>query len=110
MTEGVKMSRRVLGYCEYHEQEVDEVEFEWKGCWNCHYFQRGEDFPYMDVGEAARELSVSPSTIRRWLRGGKLKGRLFVRGRRVYQLGSPRKWFVERVSVEELKQRRLKSP
>ena len=68
-----------LGYCDLHEREVWEEEFEQKGCWNCYHFGYSADSPYVDVQEAAQLLQKSPSTIRRWLKDGRLEGKLFSR-------------------------------
>lgn len=84
-----------IGYCDLHEEEVYEGEFEWKGCWNCWHFAYS-NFPYLDVYEAAKALKKSPSTIRSWLNEGRLSGKLFKRGRYNPQLGAWRKWFVDK--------------
>jgi len=83
-----------IGYCDLHDGEVEQREFGWKGCWNCHHFEYSADSPYVDVQEAAKLLDRSVSTVRKWLKAGRLKGQLFVRGRSRFQLGSPRKWLV----------------
>jgi len=100
------MNDKPFGYCDYHEANVLEEEFAWKGCWNCYHFSYSADFPYFDVHEAANTLKKSPSTIRRWLNEGHLHGKLFERGRRQFQLGSPRKWFISKASARLLKSRR----
>jgi excisionase family DNA binding protein len=93
-----------FGYCDLHKEPVDEGTYEYKGCWGCYHFHRGKDFPYMSVTEASEELGVSESTIRRWIRKGKLKGRLFVQGRYSFgSLPSPPKYHIEKESVKELK-------
>jgi len=94
-----------FGYCEYHERFVDEGLYEFKGCWGCNYFYKGKEFPYIDVKEASKELGVSENTIIMWIKKGKLKGRLFVRGRRrlgFLLLSPPRKYHIEIKSVKEL--------
>ena len=90
------MSTISLGYCDLHEEEVWEEEFERKGCWNCYHFDYSADSPYIDVQEAAQLLKKSQSTIRRWLKDGRLEGKLFTRKRPVFQIGSPRKWLVKK--------------
>ena len=93
-----------FGYCDYHEESIDEGEYEYKGCWGCYHFGMGKGFPYMFVPEASKELGVSESTIRRWIRKGKLRGRLFIQERPSFGvLPSPRKYHIEKESVEELK-------
>jgi len=72
------MNEKPLGYCEFHEANVFEEEFAWKGCWNCYHFAYSADFPYFDVYEAANTLKKSPSTIRRWLNEGHLHGGSFL--------------------------------
>jgi len=91
-----------LGYCNFHEREVGETEFERKGCWNCYHFGYLVDSPYVDVQEATQLLKKSPSTIIRWLKEGRLEGKLFVRERPEFQTGSPRKWFVSEESIESM--------
>lgn len=88
-----------VGYCDYHERDVLEREFGLKACWNCYHFDGSSDSEYVDVEEAAGQLQKSTSTIRRWLKDGRLKGKLFVRGRRYFNGGSPRKWLVKKESV-----------
>lgn len=96
------MNAGPFGYCDLHEREVWEREFEQKGCWNCHHFGYSADFAYVDVQEAAQLLKKSPSTIRRWLKESRLEGKLFVRERPEFQTGSPRKWFVSEESIESM--------
>jgi hypothetical protein len=94
-----------FGYCDYHEEEINEETFEFKGCWNCYHFKEGHDFPYYDVNEASKILRVSPSTIRRRIKNGSLKGRLFKRQRVSWQNGPPKIYFVDIESVKVLKRR-----
>jgi hypothetical protein len=54
--------RSEIGFCEHHNEVVNLSMFEWKGCWSCHYF-REENFPFIDVTEAADILGVLRSTI-----------------------------------------------
>ena len=96
------MYAKPFGYCDLHEREVWEQEFERKGCWNCYHFDYSEDCPYADVKYAARSLKKSQSTIRRWLRDGRLEGKLFIHERPGFQLGAPQKWFVNDESIESL--------
>jgi hypothetical protein len=94
-----------FGYCDFHEEPVDEGTYEYKGCWGCYHFHEGKDFPYMSVMEASKELGVSESTIRRWIKKGKLKGILFEQLRYTGDLPAPRKYHIERESVKELKKK-----
>jgi len=92
----------VFGFCKFHEYEVYEGKFEWKGCWTCGHFVFSPDLPYVTVNDAAKALNVSKATIRRWVKIGKLKGRLYVKRRK--DLNVPKKiYLIEKVSVEELK-------
>ena len=56
----------------------------------------------MTVKQAASIARKSPSTIRRWLKTGKLRGKLFQRVLPRAQLGSPRIWLVEKESLMKL--------
>jgi len=95
-----------FGYCDFHEEPVDEETYEYKGCWGCYHFHEGKDFPYVSVMEASKELGVSESTVRRWVKKGKLKGRLFVQERSCFgSLPPPPKYHIERESVNELKKK-----
>ncbi len=94
------MSTISLGYCDLHEREVWEGEFERKGCWNCYHFGYSKSSLYVDVQETAKLLKKSTSTIRRWLKEGRLEGKLFVREQLVFWGGSPRKWLVKRESIK----------
>jgi len=89
-------------WCDLHEDSVDEGTYEWKGCWGCYHFREGEDFPYMSVGEASSDVGVSQSTVRRWIKAGKLEGRLFRQGRRTGDLPSPKKYHITIESVQNL--------
>lgn len=95
-----------VGYCRKHDEKVSVNQFEYKGCWTCWgYFERTDDWPYYDVEEAAELLDVSKSTVRRWVKDGKLDGRLFKRGRKDPQFLSDfplKKYFIKKDSVEEL--------
>ena len=99
-----------FGYCDLHEDSLSEDTYCWKGCWGCWHFSRGKDFPYVDVDEAAQELLVSPSTIRRWLKTGRLSGEVFSQGRPSYGLPSPRKYHITRESVAELRRKNQRRP
>ncbi len=94
------MNLEPIGYCDFHEGKVWEVEFERKGCWNCYHFGYSGSYPYIDVQEAAELLKKSPSTIRKWLKVGRLDGKLFIRERLEFQSGSPKKWFVSEKSIK----------
>ena len=52
----------------------------------CYHFHESKDFPYMSVMGASKELGVSESTVSRWVKKGKLKGRLFVQERSCFVL------------------------
>lgn len=71
----------VIGYCELHEEPVDQGTFEYKGCWTCYNHFRWSNWPYIDVRRAAEIFGVCQNTIYRWIKKGKLKARLFVMGR-----------------------------
>ncbi len=95
---------RRFWYCELHERDIYGEEFEWKGCWTCLHFRYAANFPYIDVSIAAEMLGVSKATVRRWVKLGKLKGRLFVKGRR--DLNVPKRiYFIEASAVERLAKR-----
>ena len=96
------MSVKSLGYCDLHEREVREVEFEQKGCWNCYHFSYSADSGYIEVWEAADLLNKSSSTIRRWLKDGRLEGKLFLREWPRFQIGSPRKWLTDEESIRNM--------
>ena len=91
-----------FGYCSYHDEEVDENTYKWKGCWSCYHFSEGDGFPYVSIPVASGELGVSESTVRKWIKEGRLEGYLFERGRRIF---SPpyRKYHITKGSVERLK-------
>jgi len=91
-----------FGYCRYHETSIDESTYKWKGCWGCYHFARGKDYPYVTVYEASEIFNVSENTIRRWIKKGKLKAHLFEQGRHTIFLPSPRKYHIEKQSIENL--------
>ncbi len=91
-----------FGWCDLHNSLVDEGQYEWKGCWGCRHFSSGHDFPYASTEEAASELVVSPSTIRRWVKSGKLEGWVLEQVRFTGSLPSPRKYHITRESIGEL--------
>ena len=101
----------MIGYCDHDlhpDMIIDLDTFEWKGCWTCRHFKTDNDFPFMDVIEASNELNISCSTVIRWVKNGKLEGRLFKRGRYVDSISPPyKKYFIVKVSVESL---RMNSP
>lgn len=80
----------MMGYCEYHEENITPNTFEWKGCWTCQYFQRNDDFMYVE--EVANKCGVSKKTIYRWIKKGKLNAILFQMGR--LNLNVPKKRWV----------------
>ena len=98
-----------FGYCDYHEELVDEGRYIWKGCWNCYHFSEGRDFPYVSVFQASEELGVSESTIRRSIKKGSLRGEIFEQGRFTSNLPAPRKYHINKESVEKIKTQTLKS-
>jgi len=90
-----------FGWCDFHQRQVDEREYCLKGCWGCHHFEYGKSFPYVFVSEASSELGVSESTIRRWIKSGRLQGEKFVK---VRQTASPvpKKYHIEKASLRRL--------
>jgi len=84
---------RIIGYCsnethiKHKGKEINEESFEYKGCWNCIYFERVSNFPYYDVEEISELLCVSKNTIRRTINKGKLEGRLFRRQEHKFKYG-----------------------
>lgn len=97
----------MIGYCELHEGHLSLDKFKWKGCWSCHYFRQDEEFPFIDLFEASDILSVSRSTIVRWIKNKKLVGYLFERGRKLSFLSPPhKKYFIESESIDNLKRNR----
>ena len=101
------MTREVdgFGWCEYHDDIVDVSTYEYKGCWGCHYFIYGKNFPYYFVKDVAEMFNVSESTVRRWIRQGKLDGILFKQIRRPPPgvIPAPRKYHIPKESLEEFK-------
>lgn len=95
----------ILGSCGHpkHENDpiVNEDAFTWKGCWGCHHFSWKDPKPLLDVKEASELVDVSKSTIRRWIRQGKLEGRMFVQGRETSSLPASRKYLIRREDFEE---------
>ena len=81
----------VVGYCELHEEPVNQRTFEYKGCWTCWNHFRWENWPYIDVRGAAEMYGVCRNTVYGWIKQGKLKARLFVMGRR--NANVPRKFY-----------------
>jgi len=78
-----------------------------KAAGNVFHFLEGKSFPYITVYEASKELELSKSTVRRWIKKGKLKGRLFIQGRYTGSLPAPPTYHIEKGSVEALKSKRL---
>jgi excisionase family DNA binding protein len=91
-----------FGYCDFHEEQIDEKTFEWKGCWKCYHFIEGKKFPYYTVKEVSKMLGISESTVRRWIKSGKLKGRLFEQGRFTGDVAASRIYFIEKESVNKV--------
>jgi len=92
---------REFGFCDLHEEITDEVTYRYKGCWGCQHFEFGEGFPYLFVSEAAHELQVSASTVKRLIRKGKLEGELFEQQRKTHSLPSPVKYHISKESLRE---------
>jgi hypothetical protein len=90
-----------FGFCDLHEELTDEVTYRYKGCWGCQYFEFGQVFPYLFVSEAAEELQVSESTVRRLIKKGKLDGELFEQQRITRSLPSPAKYHISKESLRE---------
>jgi len=103
MNNGADEQEEEFGYCDLHEEYINEETYEYKGCWNCFHFWEGEGFPYVTVPEASKELGFSQSTVRRWIRSGMLKGRLFTQRRRTRFLPAPPTYHIEKESLEALK-------
>jgi len=62
-----------FGWCDLHDEPINEDTYEWKGCWGCYHFGEGTGFPYASVQEVASELGVSCSTVRRLIKSGNSK-------------------------------------
>lgn len=98
----------ILGTCnnlthqKYKGEKISLETFEYKGCWNCHYFERDANFPYYDVKEAPKILGKSKSTIIRWIKNNKLDGNLFIRIESKFQSGAPKKYFITKESVHSI--------
>jgi excisionase family DNA binding protein len=82
--------RYIVGYCDLHEEPVDQGAFEYKGCWTCSHFHQ-KNWPYISVKEAAERYGVCKKTIYKWIKQGKLKARLFEMGRG--NLNVPKKFY-----------------
>lgn len=87
-------------HIKHKSEEISEETFEYKGCWNCEYFEYGDNFPYYDVEEASQQIGVSKSTIIRWIKAGKLSGRLFIIGESKFVLGSWKKYYIDKNEVD----------
>jgi len=81
-------------------EEISEETFEYKGCWNCEYFEYGDNFPYYDVEETSQLIGVSKSTIRRWIKKGKLAGKLFIMWESKFVWGSRKKYYIDKNEVD----------
>ena len=90
-----------FGYCDLHEESMEEETYRWKGCWGCQHFEFGQAFPYVFVLEAAEELQVSESTVRRLIKKCKLKGEIFKQQRKTRSLPSPSKYHISKESLRE---------
>jgi excisionase family DNA binding protein len=100
----VKLAQREsgwFGYCGHHEEITEEETYRYKGCWGCQHFEFGEAFPYVFVSEAAEELHVSESTVRRLIKKGTLDGELFAQVRITRSLPSPAKYHILKESLKE---------
>ena len=83
----------VIGWCHHHENSITLSTFEWKGCWTCwKYFESYK--PLITVKDAAEKYGVSKKTIYRWIKAGRLKARLFERGRSFFTLGAVKFWAI----------------
>ena len=91
-----------FGYCDLHEELTDEVTYRYKGCWGCQHFEFGQTFPYLFVSEAAHELKVSESTVRRLIKKGKLEGEVFEQQRKTHSLPSPSKYHISKEGLREI--------
>ena len=96
---------KLMGYCDYHEEDIDVETFEDKGCWGCRHF--GLNPEYANVHDASLVLGVSKSTIRRWIKIGKIEGHLFV-SYGVRFVSPPRKYFIVAKSLEKLRKKRAR--
>lgn len=90
-----------FGYCDLHEEITDEATYRYKGCWACQHFEFSQEFPYLFVSEAAEQLKVSASTVRRLVKKGKLEGELFEQQRTTHSLPSPSKYHISKESLRE---------
>ena len=91
-----------LTHNKYKGEDISEGTFEYKGCWGCSDFEYNKDFPYYDTEEASKILNKSQSTIRNWIKKGKLEGKLFMKGRSSDYNSSWRKYFIKKESVDKL--------
>ncbi|MGQ4876764.1 MAG: helix-turn-helix domain-containing protein [Promethearchaeia archaeon] len=94
------MNNNIIGYCSYHGYNINEKEFEYKGCWNCHYFEKKNSFPYYNVKEASEILKVSRNTIINWIKKGKLNAKLFIQQRR-RGISTWRIYYIEKESIHK---------
>ena len=93
------MEKENIGYCHHHEEKVDLNTFEYKGCWTCHYFLNGDIL--IDATEAASKLEVTETTIIKWIKVGKLNGRMFIKLRRRFGFNPPyKKYYIYRKSID----------
>jgi len=95
----------IVGYCHYHDTQIDLDTFAWKGCWTCHHFD-WSDFPFLTVDEACKIYGVSRKTIYRWIKAGKLEASLLEMGRGIAAV--PRRIYVIQPSQPRPPTRRRK--
>ena len=88
-------------HIKYKDEEISEETFEYKGCWNCEYFEYGDGFPYYDVKEASQQIGVSKSTIIRWIKKGKLSGKLFIMTEPKFVWGTRKKYYIDKNEVNK---------
>ena len=105
-----KADKGDLGYCGFHEALVNEGTYRWKGCWGCQYFSEGKDFPYRSVAQAASQLNKSESTIRLWIKKGKLDGKIFEQRGHTGSLPSARTYHILQESIDRLIAKEAKEP
>lgn len=105
-----KADKGDLGYCGFHEALVNEGTYRWKGCWGCQYFSEGKDFPYRSVAQAASQLNKSESTIRLWIKKGKLDGKIFEQRGHTGSLPSARTYHILQESIDRLIAKEAKKP
>ena len=83
--------RYIVGYCNLHDEPVNQGTFEYKGCWTCYQHFSRKNWLYISVEEAAEHYGVCKSTIYRWIKRERLKARLFSMGR--ININVPKKFY-----------------